>query len=119
MCRVYREGFEELKLVVMVMPSVNVNNDKSLKIASSETLESVFYFGLCCIALKDCNSLTRGRTLALAVKALSPNHRIPRNSLESVFSTRKRLRQRRVLCAQTEELPAGLVASRVPAGLAK
>ena len=42
MCRVYREGFEELKLVVMVMPSVNVNNDKSLKIASSGLLRTIF-----------------------------------------------------------------------------
>ena len=66
-----------------------------LKIACSETLESVFYFGLCCTALKDHNSLTRGRTLALAMKALSPNHWMPRNSLESAFSTRKRLRRHR------------------------
>ena len=66
-----------------------------LKIACSETLESVFYFGLCCTALKDRNSLTRGGTLALAMKAQSPNHWMPRNSLESAFSTRKRLRRRR------------------------
>ena len=66
-----------------------------LKIACSETLESIFYFGLCCTALKDRNSLTRGGTLALAVKAPSPNHWTPRNSLESAFSTRKRLRPRR------------------------
>ena len=66
-----------------------------LKIACSETLESIFYFGLCCTALKDRNSLTRGETLALAVKAPSPNHWTPRNSLESAFSTRKRLRRRR------------------------
>ena len=65
-----------------------------LKITCSETLESVFYFGLCCTALKDRNSLTRGGTLALAMKAPSPNHWMPRNSLESAFSTRKRLRRR-------------------------
>lgn len=42
MCRVYRDGFEDLKLVVMVMPSVNVNNNNSLKIASSGLLRTIF-----------------------------------------------------------------------------
>lgn len=42
MCRIYREGFEELKLVVMIMPSVNVNNNNNLKISSSDLLRTIF-----------------------------------------------------------------------------
>ena len=49
MCRVYRDGFEDLKLVVMVIPSVNVNNNNSLKIASSGLLRTIFFLYLCLV----------------------------------------------------------------------